>query len=183
MPQPWQEQHSHPVWAQCDFLLGTSPHLSVTNVENNNGCNRKAGGHVPTCWALHPLLILQERMFSHRGSRYQTCSHNCSFGDKGGGGYVILRLCNQKISTPVVFFKWRNHIARNMVAWLIWLRKDFFWRALHPPCVGMPLTSGPKCHEMRLHVEPFQMFYLLCRSNVTSLVLLEVYQGSGSGFL
>ena len=95
-------QSKHRMWcfhhlqAQCDLPLTTSIcHWCGETAM----ADRKADGHVPTRWALHPLLTQQERSFPTQAWKTKHVLTTVLLHDNREV-YVILCRCNQKISTP-----------------------------------------------------------------------------------
>lgn len=115
--RPWQELWcSHHLQAQCDLLFTTDTHLSVTDVGKQQWATERRTG---TCQhAEHCTLFWHSRNACFPTQALDTKRVLTTvLLDDNREVYVILRLCNQKISTPL-FFLYNYHIAGNMVVWL-----------------------------------------------------------------
>lgn len=99
----WQKLWcSHHLQAQCDLLFTTYTHLSVTDVgKQQRATNRRTG----TCQhAEHCTLFWHNRNACFPTQALDTKRVLTTvLLDDNREVYVILRLCNQKISTPLFF--------------------------------------------------------------------------------
>lgn len=102
--RPWQELWcSHHLQAQCDLLFTTDTHLSVTDVGKQQWATDRRTG---TCQhAEHCTLFWHSRNACFPTQALDTKRVLTTvLLDDNREVYVILRLCNQKISTPLFFF-------------------------------------------------------------------------------